>query len=461
VAGAGVSASTILEELECDRGGCDCHSAARRGRGNTHCPAHVDSKPSLTVSEGSDGKVLFHCQGGCEQSAVLEELKVRGLWSSNGAWPKGGGAGAGRRIARTHDYVDADGRLVCQTVRYHPKEFKQRRPNPDEVGSWIWNLGPIHQRLVLYRLPAILKADTGRTVFVTEGEKDADRLTGLGLLATTNAMGAGKWYQQYTQTLKGRSVALLADNDPAGSNHVAKVAEQLLRAGCTVRIVRFPELPDKGDVSDWLDAGHTVEELKERVKAVEPERPRTGGPYRLQCEKSDPPMWLEHWPRGVVRVANDDLRNPDATLRAFTAQLKCSPGWGAGISRGQFEEHIFKLLAEMDSDPDGYVEVTETRTWAGRVRLLLVQIARIRPGRPCRIDGDRFYFNFGDLVRLNAEDVNTQKGIDRERMRRPELQTGVENLGGLVGKGREESWVPLAALALPEDVVAFLMRAEP
>lgn len=440
------SATKILEAQECSSGGCACHASARKGHGLTHCPAHEDQTPSLSVNEGADGKVLFNCQAGCPQDRVLEELKARDLWP-NGSGPKQDSPG--RRIVAEYNYVDKKGWLICQTVRYRPKDFRQRRPDPDAAGSWIWEIHSIRAQLVLYRLSELLKAPE-RTVFICEGEKDADRLASMGLLATTNPLGAKKWYRQYTETLKGRSVVICEDNDPAGREHVAKMVRELLAAGCEVRVLRFPELPEKGDVSDWLDAGHTIEELKERVLSLDAEQPKTAGPYRLQVEDSDPPVWLQHWPRGVIRVANEDLFNWENTRRAFTATLKCDPEFGAGMSRGQFEEHVYRLLAKMDQDADAHVPVPEARTWRGRVRLLLVEMARSHRGR-IDVDSERFFFKFATLVHHNAQDFNIQKGIDRERMTRVMLQAGVERLGGVTAKGSQDSWVPLRALELPEE----------
>ncbi len=173
-----------------------------------------------------------------------------GTASPNGSRPAGG------RIAETYRYVDETGRLLSQTVRKDPKGFSQRRPNGN--GGWIWNLKGV--RLVLYRLPELLKRST-ETVFICEGEKDVHSLETLGLLATCNPMGAGKWRPEYSETLRARSAVIFPDNDGPGRKHATAIAADLLRVGCEVRIV---EVPKGKDVSDWLAAGTTLEELRRR-----------------------------------------------------------------------------------------------------------------------------------------------------------------------------------------------------
>ncbi len=154
-----------------------------------------------------------------------------------------------RRIVDTYDYTDEAGELLYQVVRYAPKDFRQRRP--DGKGGWIYDLEGV--RRVLYRLPNLARAPTNQPVFVPEGEKDVDRLLGLGLLATTNAMGAGKWRPEYNEPLRGRRVFIVADNDDAGRKHAQDVRKSLRGIAASVTVVELEGLPPKGDVSDWLD----------------------------------------------------------------------------------------------------------------------------------------------------------------------------------------------------------------
>lgn len=157
----------------------------------------------------------------------------------------------GRRVVASYDYRDEGGSLLYQALRFDPKGFSQRRP--DAAGGWAYRLNGA--RHVPYRLPELPSADPSQPVFIVEGEKDADRLASLDLLATTNAGGAGKWSDEYGEYLRGRGVVILPDNDEPGREHAAKVVRSLRGVAAGVRVLELPGLPPKGDVSDWLDAG--------------------------------------------------------------------------------------------------------------------------------------------------------------------------------------------------------------
>lgn len=149
-------------------------------------------------------------------------------------------------IVATYDYCDVDGALLYQVLRLEPKDFRQRRPNGN--GGWIWKL---EDRRVLYRLPELLKYPDA-TVFITEGEKDADNIAALNLCATT--VGTGKWTNDCIAALAGRDVVILEDNDDAGKKKAREAAQVLHGTAKTIRIVSLPDLAEKSDVSDWLDA---------------------------------------------------------------------------------------------------------------------------------------------------------------------------------------------------------------
>jgi RecA-family ATPase/5S rRNA maturation endonuclease (ribonuclease M5) len=111
-------------------------------------------------------------------------------------------------------------------------------------------------RRVPYRWPELLEYPDG-TIFLCEGEKDADRVASLGHCATT-ATG-GKWADECIRALADRDVIILQDADSPGTAKALKTATALHGTAKTTRIVRLPGLtghPNNKDVSDWLDADH-------------------------------------------------------------------------------------------------------------------------------------------------------------------------------------------------------------
>jgi RecA-family ATPase len=163
-----------------------------------------------------------------------------------------------RKIAATYDYIDESGALLFQVVRYDPKAFAQRRPDGND--GWIWSVKGSRQ--VPYRLPELVEAiGNDRLVLIVEGEKDVDNLARLGVPATTNARGAGKWTADLAEHFAGARIVIVPDNDDAGRKHADVVANALRETAAEIRLLELPGLPPKGDISNWLDAGGTVDEL--------------------------------------------------------------------------------------------------------------------------------------------------------------------------------------------------------
>lgn len=162
------------------------------------------------------------------------------------------------------------------------------------------------------------QSDPGQLLYWPEGEKDVDTLAKLGLLAFTfggcgDGLPAG--CEKY---LKGRHVVILADNDDVGREHADRKAALVAQSAATVRIVHFNDVAVKGDVSDWIEAGHTVDELRARVDAVSPVRatyePKMPHGYKftergllwLNPEDEDKPPMLIAGPFQVLAQTRDD-----------------------------------------------------------------------------------------------------------------------------------------------------------
>ena len=248
------------EEISQSLGGTRSDS----GKWRAPCPAHTDRVASLSITD-RESKILFHCHAGCSQASVLAALKELGLWPDRLAHRRAlhAASKATKVIAAAYPYRDEHGTLLFEVVRYKPKDFRQRRP--DGVRGWNWKLDGV--RRVPYRLPELLAAHRDAQIFIAEGEKDVDNLVKLDFVATTNAGGAGKWLSEFADFFRDRKVAILPDNDISGQMHVRQVAASLLPFAREVKFVQLPNLPKKGDVSDWLAAGGTREQLLELVGA--------------------------------------------------------------------------------------------------------------------------------------------------------------------------------------------------
>jgi hypothetical protein len=284
------------------------------------CPVHSDTRPSLSINEAPDGPILLYCHAGCPTKDIMT---VTGL-SFNNLRPDGP---VPRLIAATYDYVDENGTLLYQVVRYRPKDFRHRVPNGK--GGWTWCTKGV--RRVLYRLPDLQASKPEDTIFIPEGEKDADILAKLGLTATTNAGGAkSPWTESYTESLHGRHVVLLPDNDPTGWDRVKDVARELHGKAASVKILELPGLPEKGDVTDWLEAnGFTAELVKKNPPRLVGLRCKLQQQLRALVEQTEP------WPSGgsvdVLSVAPVSKgQNGEALQVLTTGQQVTQPSESQG-----------------------------------------------------------------------------------------------------------------------------------
>ena len=264
---------------------------------NVLCPAHNDKTPSLSVTQNSN-KMLIYCHAGCSEKAILQKLGLNesNLFLNNKVE---------RQIITTYPYKDAEGNILFEVVRYKPKSFKQRRP--DGRGGFIWNLEGV--KPVLYHLPDILIAvRVGDTIYLTEGEKDADRLWSLGLTATTNPMGASKWKAQYTETLIGAKVILLPHTDAEGRKHALKVIEALEGKAASLSVIDLPETTK--DISEWLDQGNNLETLEEYILTPLMYTPKylsfNTTPEKIKQPETEPEWSLRQW--DVVRQLQAEVR---------------------------------------------------------------------------------------------------------------------------------------------------------
>lgn len=269
------------------------------------CPAHDDSTASLSISKGDDGRVLLYCHAKCSTESVVRAagLEMRDLMphveAQNRHQQK---QREPFKFECAYDYHDASGKLIfqaCRGTRGGKKTFLQRQP--DGNGDWIWKAP---EQPVLYRLPRLV-ANVSGVVFALEGEKDVDAAESLGLIATTSPGGAGKWRARYAESLRNQRVVIIPDNDKPGEDHAQDVARSLLGVAASVKILRLPGLPPKGDLSDWLAAGGTAEKLHELA---------------TECAEYVPELLESNTPEVTDSVSSLNLK--DASARTDVANAK-------------------------------------------------------------------------------------------------------------------------------------------
>lgn len=256
------------------------------------CPCHSDKNASLSIKhDAANNKTLIYCHAGCDTKSILdsvgltfEDLGSNAIKSNES------------NIENIYSYLDEEGNLLFEKIRLKNKEFRQRR----YVNSCtVWGLSAgiytetfpgsnnyspkerpgaksitlQEQPKVLYNLPKLIDAiSKGFIVYIVEGEKDVNTMVKLGLVATTAPSGAGKgnkWLDSYSKYFKGARVVIMPDNDTPGRDFALNIQSKLKNYAHATKIITISDKP-KGDITDWINEGHDIGELKGKIIKDEP-----------------------------------------------------------------------------------------------------------------------------------------------------------------------------------------------
>ncbi|MEO2036586.1 MAG: AAA family ATPase, partial [Planctomycetaceae bacterium] len=281
------------------------------------CPGHDGDGLNLAVSEGADGTLLLHCHSrGCTADEICEGLDISvGDLFPNGtpgrdvrtkttidnksvtihatseaaiealAWSlrQNGLISESDQPAFVWDYRNVKGDLVGRVIRWNTKHGKEIRQIRRHGTGWVCKA--MDSPRPLYRLPTIIEADT---VYVCEGEKAADAVVSIGLVATSPSQGSKSPQLTDWQPLNGKRVVILPDRDEPGAKFVESVIG-LLRvqapfAGIVVRHLwdDLPSLEESGDAHDWSEHYDSaspqtlqvvLDELPDRIDEYTPKAP--------------------------------------------------------------------------------------------------------------------------------------------------------------------------------------------
>jgi 5S rRNA maturation endonuclease (ribonuclease M5) len=194
-------------------------------KARARCPAHDGvSNTSLAIT-AIEGRILVHCHAGCDTVDVLAALDL--TWADLFDNPNGA------------VYRYDNGRTVHRTP---DKKFRQ---------------GNTSEPPELYRLGKVRAAvAAGRTVYVAEGENDVHALEAIGVTATCNPMGAGKWSKVDASPLHGAAkVVIIADRDKKGAQHASDIWTSLKGHVGKLEVVQARRGKDAADhIAAGLDA---------------------------------------------------------------------------------------------------------------------------------------------------------------------------------------------------------------
>ena len=271
------------------------------GRGNG------DKNPSLSISEGPDGKALFHCHGGCDQGSVFSTMRERGFLpelEGRNVEPLALIKPITRQLEQEWHYSDEEGVTLFIKQRFRIADAKgkdYKLIKVDEAGRRHATLGDA--RIVPYKLPELRDAvSKGRYVYLTEGEKAADAIISLGSVATSSHAGSGTWPDAITEYFAGANVVILPDNDTPGWKYAKKAAAKLLPVAKSIRVVDLGGEEQGDDAYEWIySQGKTRQDLADLVKAQAPID---------AADEVQAPERLREKPAPEVPAVSEPLANP-------------------------------------------------------------------------------------------------------------------------------------------------------
>lgn len=424
--------------LERVRAALDAHGVALKSHSDGslrgRCPIHQgQTTTSLSVRHhvprGSDrGRAQLRCFGGCDELDVLDLIGL-GLGDLyDDPPPKTPGS-----VTREHVYLGPGLDLVGVVRRTEPKSF---RPATPTATGWQAKSSDELKRLP-YRLPAVVAAvANGEPVYVVEGEKDADALAAVGVTATCNAGGAGKWTADHAHWLKGADVVVWRDRDDPGRKHADAVVASLAGVASSVRVV---EAAEGKDAADHLAAGRQLDE----AVTVDVDGGQLVPARRLKVTKASEVVmrrlrWL--WPLRIVLGGLTLLAGREGIGKSTVAAWLC-----AAVTRGELEGELHgqprTVIYVNSEDARDYTIVPRLRA-AGADLERVIFVDAVMPGDegessivlPGDVDllAEVVAENGAALVVLDAATSTIDSRLDGDRDR--QMRQGLEAIGRGIGE---------------------------
>ncbi len=190
--------------------------------------------------------------------------------------------------------------------------------------------------------------DRQETIFYTEGEKDVNTLMEKGYTAVTCG-GSGDWKSDASILFQNANVIVLADNDKPGGKLASTVVKDLKGVVKSIKIiVPMPNTP-KADITDYFEAGHTVEEFKNLIK--------TGDDTESICAEVQQDQKQDVGKkRAVTQKSKDEVAGGPALVFKF---LDCNYDEDGNVKSVKQLVHNFEVVMDKDSRFGGKIRLNE------------------------------------------------------------------------------------------------------
>lgn len=334
----------------------------------------------------------------------------------------------GKALFLVRKWLKPDGNKAFQQLLPDTRPGSWRKPRYKGEAATYW---------CLYRLPQLIQADRTTPVLLCEGEKDVQTVERFGYLATTSPAGAKNWKPDYAKTLSGRTVIILPDNDTDGERYCNDAGAGLKAVGCTVKVCRLPGLPDKGDVSDWFQAGRTKDHLQAELDKA-----------ALWAPCTDVNVWANLRPAPEFLAEQDDDISPiarDLIFPGCVTLLAAPRGIGKSMSStclavalalgGRFRDDYLDQysVALIDRDnPARLVKIRLRRWGAEKAESLHIMAGEEVPALTDKKAWDGFPAQDFDLVIIDSIASATEGVSEREGK---ETQLYMRTLRHLANRG--------------------------
>lgn len=249
-------------------GWCRCMTCGVNGRlwkvlQDNHCslpdPPHEDKELFSSLSEQTTPTPM---PAPPQQPKVAKSFFCAGFGMPTAEYKYKDAGGNVMYVVTRHERIGPDGKKE--------KCFRQWTADPERPGRFFVGLKNVKR--ILYNLDMLARQKSGSDVLIVEGEKDCQTALKLNAgVATTNNNGSGGWRESFKNclhVLTGQNCFIIPDNDEPGEKRAREIYAFLHENNINAYILRLPDLPPKGDLTDWVEAGHKLNEFLDLKKAA-------------------------------------------------------------------------------------------------------------------------------------------------------------------------------------------------